>query len=404
MKMKRRKSRGLHALRWLVSSVLLVSVWPPADGAPSLNPQSFRESSRILVGKLPIMVTPRREYLIKAATSGLLELYVPPRPGNFRAGDRLGGIDVERMKLDRDLMELSESLLREKEIPQWYLQRKNQIDQLKKQLTTLEGERELAENMLADPVKYKDLFKGMRPGREAGGQSVEEYLEGLKEHQGQLREMLAFMESDRKEELEIGELTKQFELKKMQFALREKEAYLTVPFDGMVSFLFPYVAEERNYVVMGAELARIRDLKQIFGQVPILDSRWRLLEKSRLELEVQVANGVAVAKYDKSLKKETAGSETLVYSFLFDEAVNDVLASQMTGTVEGKLFYDLRGKARLVPKFLLVSLGSDVFRKEGWEGLVERFLPGHEVLYVGLQSVALAKTEASPATDTKEGK
>ena len=134
-----------------------------------LNLKGFRESSRILVGKLPIRVAPRREYLIKAGASGLIELYVPPKPGNFKAGDRLGGIDVQRLELDEELMTLSESLLKEKEIPQWHLQRKAQVDQLTTQLTALEGERELAENMLADPQKYKDLFKGMRKGREMGG-------------------------------------------------------------------------------------------------------------------------------------------------------------------------------------------------------------------------------------------
>ena len=86
-----------------------------------LNLKGFRESSRILVGKLPIRVAPRREYLIKAGASGLIELYVPPKPGNFKAGDRLGGIDVQRLELDEELMTLSESLLKEKEIPQWKL-------------------------------------------------------------------------------------------------------------------------------------------------------------------------------------------------------------------------------------------------------------------------------------------
>ena len=381
--------------------ILIVSLFclPGRKGAQAepgrLDLSGFRESSRILVGKLPIMVTPRREYVIKAGASGLIELYVPPKPGNFKAGDRLGGIDVQRIELDKELMNLSESLLKEKEIPQWHLQRKAQVDQLTTQLTTLEGERELAENMLADPKKYEDLFKGMRKGREMGGRSIEEYLEELKSHQKQLKEILAFIESDRKEELELGELVKKFELRKMQFALRQKEAYLTVPFDGRVSFVFPYVSGEKNYVVLGTELALIRDLNEISGQVPILDSRWRLLEKSRLELEVTVANGVALAKYAKSFKKDLSGSENLVYSFLFDRSDNQGLMNHMAGTVEGKLFYNFGRKARLVPKFLLVSLDPEVFRKEGWKGLVKRFVPDYELLRVGLQSVALVKARGS---------
>jgi hypothetical protein len=356
-----------------------------------LDLRGFRENSRILVGKLPIMVTPRREYLIKAGASGLIELYVSPKPGNFKAGERLGGIDVQRLELDEELMSLSESLLKEKEIPQWHLQRKAQVDQLTTQLTVLEGERALAENMLADPQKYKDLFKGMRKEREMGGRSIEGYLEELKSHQKQLKEILAFIESDRKEELELGELVKKFELRKMQFVLRQKEAYLTVPFDGRVSFVFPYVNGEKNYVVMGTELALVRDLKEIFGQVPILDSRWRLLEKSKLELEVAVPQGVALARYASSFKKDLSGSENLIYSFIFDPSDNQSLMNQISGKVEGKLFYNFGRQARLVPKFLLVSLNPEVFRKEGWRGLVDRLVPDYELLHVGLQSVALVK-------------
>ena len=361
----------------------------------SLDLRGFRESSRILIGKLPITVTPRREYVIKAGTSGLIELYVPPKPGNFKAGDRLGGIDVQRVELDEELMALSESLLKEKEIPQWHLQRKAQVDQLTTQLTTLEGERKLAANMLADPKKYEDLFKGVRKGKEMGGRSIEEYIEELNEHHKQLKEILAFIESDRKEELEIGELVKKFELRKMQFELRRKEAYLTVPFDGRVSFLFPYVNGEKNYIVMGTELALVRDLKEIYGQVPIVDSRWRLLDKSKLELEVAIAAGVARAKYAKSFKKDLSGGETLIYSFLFDGADRQGLMNQISGTIEGKLFYNFGRQARLVPKFLLVSLNPEVFRKKGWSGLVENLVPDYELLHVGLQSVALIKAAGS---------
>jgi hypothetical protein len=358
------------------------------------DPARFRENSRILIGKLPIRVMPRREYAIKAGSSGLIELYVPPKSGNFKAGDRLGGIDVERIVLDKELMELSESLLKEKEIPQWHLQRKTQIDQLKTQLSTIEGERELAERMLADPGKYKDLFKGMKGSKETDGKSMQTYLSGLKDHQAKIMEILSFIQSDRKEELELGELFKKFESKKMQFDLREKEAYLTIPFDGHVQFLFPYVAGEKNYVSLGTELALVRDLSEVYGHVPIVDSRWRLLGKSKIELEVAVSTGVARAKYAKSLKKEISGSEQLIYTFLFDPSDNQVLMNQMSGTVEGKLFQDLGRKARLVPKFLLVSLNPETFREAGWKGLVENLVPGYELLQVGLQSIALAKTEA----------
>ena len=356
------------------------------------DPSRFKESSLILIGKLPIRVTPRREYLIKAASSGQIELYVPPKPGNFKAGDRLGGIDVERLKLDEELMELGESLLREKEIPQWYLQRKNQIDQLKTQLAGIRRERELAKQMLADPEKYSDLFKVMKAARDREGESMEAYLSDLQEHQEQLVGILDFIQSSRKEELEIGELNKKFELKKLQFDIRRKDAFLTVPFDGRVTFIFPYVTGEKNYVALGTDLALVRDSKEVYGQVPILDSKWRLLDQKSLELEVSVAGGVATGHYSKSLRKELSGSEALIYSFLFDSSDNALLMNQMSGKVEGKVFLGFDRPVRLVPKFLLVALSPGAFREGGWKGLLQSVAPDYELLQVGLQSVALVES------------
>ena len=383
--------RGI-ALLFLVP-VFLIGQDKKQSTVPRLDPSRFPERSRILIGKLPIMVTPRREYVLKAGTSGLIELYVPAKPGNFKAGDRLGGIDVARLKIDEELMELSESLLKEKEIPQWRLQRKTQIDQLMNQLNTIEGERKLAEQMIANPEKYKELFKGTGEGRELRGRSLKDFLSGLKSHQEEVEEVLAFLESDRKEALELGELRKKFELKKMQFELRQQEAYLSVPFDGQVQFLFPYVLGEKNYVALGSELALVRDIEEIQGQVPIIDTRWRLLRKDKIELEVAVANGVALAKYARSLKKDVSGSERLIYSFLFDPSDTPSLMNHMAGTVEGKLFYNFGRKAHLAPKFLLVSLAPESFRAGGWTGLVKDLLPGYELVHVGLNAIALAPVE-----------
>ena len=58
--------------------------------------------------------------------------------------------------------------------------------------------------------------------------------------------MLSYADSVRKEELELGEIKKKFELRKMQFEMRMQEAYLTVPFDGEIEFLFPYVEGEKK--------------------------------------------------------------------------------------------------------------------------------------------------------------
>ena len=77
--------------------------------------------------------------------------------------------------------------------------------------------------------------------------------------------MLSYVESVRKEELELGEIKKKFELRKMQFEMRMQEAYLTVPFDGEIEFLFP--RRGKNYIQAGMDVALVRDLRELHGQV-----------------------------------------------------------------------------------------------------------------------------------------
>ena len=358
----------------------------------TLNPSGFRETTRVLVGKTSIKVTPLREYTLKAGSTGLIELYVPAKPDSYKLGDRLGGVDTTRLQLDQELMDLSESMLKEKEIPQWHLQRKSQIDQLDNQLSKIEGERSLTQQMLKNPEKYKELFQSSSQGDGNHSEDLARYLNELSLHEVQIKDMLGFLKSDRKEELELGELKKKFELRKLQFEMRLQQAYLTVPFDSEVEFLFPYVKGEKNYIQAGMEVALLRDLRELHGQVPILDPDWRLLKKGKLELEIKSSTGLAIGKYLKSVSKEISGGEELIYSFKFDPKDNFSLRNQLGGKTEGKLYYQLTRPARMVPKFLLVSLAPETFRVGGWPGLVKQLCPEYELLHVGLYSIAIAQS------------
>ena len=121
------------------------------------------------------------------------------------------------------------------------------------------------------------------------GENLLLYILKREKDEMRLTEILSFMNSDRKETLELGELRKKFEVRKLQFEMRMKEAYLTMPFAGQVEFLFPYVEGERNFIQRGMEVALVRDLQKIHGQAFMADSRLRLLDKNRVELQVETA-------------------------------------------------------------------------------------------------------------------
>ena len=95
-------------------------------------------------------------------------------------------------------MDLSESLMKEKDIPQWHLQRRSRIEQLENQLTKIEGERSLTRQMLDNPEKYEKIFQGLGTEDKNQKMELESYLESLFIHEKQIQEILSYANSERK--------------------------------------------------------------------------------------------------------------------------------------------------------------------------------------------------------------
>ena len=401
MKIKLLRNEISTILRILFLFVIQVNLLNLGDiyAHKKFNPSAFKMENKVLVGEVRFKIIPLREYILKAGVSGLIELEVPYQDAFYEMGKRLGGIDIKRLELDQELMDLSESLMKEKDIPQWHLQRRSRIEQLENQLTKIEGERSLTRQMLDNPEKYEKIFKGLGAVDNNQKMELESYLESLFIHEKQIKEILSYANSERKKELELGQIIKKFELRKMQFDQRIYQSYLTLPFSGEVEFLFPYLEGEENYIQAGMDVAVVRDMRELHGHVPILDPEWRLFDENLLELVVKTRKGRVVGKYSRSFSQNISSKDELIYSFTFDSSDNMSLRAQMGGTTEGFLYHKLSRPAHMVPKFLLVSLDPDTFRNESWKGLVKKICSDYEILEVGLYSIALAKIDEGFSED-----
>ena len=401
MKIKLLRNEISTILRILFLFVIQVNLLNLGDiyAHKKFNPSAFKMENKVLVGEVRFKIIPLREDILKAGFSGLIELEVPYQDAFYEMGKRLGGIDIKRLALDQELMDLSESLMKEKDIPQWHLQRRSRIEQLENQLTKIEGERSLTRQMLDNPEKYEKIFKGLGAVDNNQKMELESYLESLFIHEKQIKEILSYANSERKKELELGQIIKKFELRKMQFDQRIYQSYLTLPFSGEVEFLFPYLEGEENYIQAGMDVAVVRDMRELHGHVPILDPEWRLFDENLLELVVKTRKGRVVGKYSRSFSQNISSKDELIYSFTFDSSDNMSLRAQMGGTTEGFLYHKLSRPAHMVPKFLLVSLDPDTFRNESWKGLVKKICSDYEILEVGLYSIALAKIDEGFSED-----
>ena len=110
-----------------------------------------------------------------------------------------------------------------------------------------------------------------------------------------------------------------------------------------------------------------------------------------MELELKAPRGKVIGKYLKSSSKEVSGGEELIYSFKFDPEDKLALMNQLDGRTDGMLYLKLSRSARMVPKFLLVSLNPERFRLGGWAGLVSSVCSEYVLIEVGLYSIAIGK-------------
>ncbi len=348
----------------------------------------FKESHRILVGEVLVKVFPRREYLIKAGASGELKLNYQQGKIKVEAGDELGGIDIETHQLQQDLLNIEESLHKEKKLPQAQLQRITEIDKFKERLSKIDSELRLTKKFLDNP----DLFSQVYESDQSDSQLTQKLYSTLQDLNGSkkiIQERISYLENEKFQDLEIQEIEKKLKIKNLQFQARDREVRLTVPFSGELQYLYPYQTGERNFVASGVDIAKVRDINEIYVDAPIYNSKWRLISKDKLKLVLKSTSGEEVGNYLESREKNISGNAVLVYRFSFPKSKVENLRPMLDGMVDAKLYYSFEKPALLAPKFLLVSLNPVLFRERGWYGLIDELCPDFELIKVGLNQVGI---------------
>ena len=125
----------------------------------SLPMQMFKNADRILMGEIMVKVIPRREYMVKAGATGEIKLNPQFMQGMVEAGQELGGIDMESLLLQKELLEIEESFFRERKLPQSKLQRISEIEKFKEKLLRLQSETKLTQKFIDDPVLLSEVYR-----------------------------------------------------------------------------------------------------------------------------------------------------------------------------------------------------------------------------------------------------
>ena len=349
--------------------------------------------NEILVADIQIRIIPRREFPLKAASSGLLELYVDPITRNYEADTKIGGINTERLELDAAILEIEEALLAQKDIPEWYLSSERHHSQLKKARLELLNEYDFLQSVQKSPDEYASILSDLASSSEELETILSERVSELEEHMDKIDQALTYAGSDQKVELEIGMVEKKHAIKKIQFKERYNSSYLIVPFQGEVQFTYPYIQGEKNYIGSGAEIARVRDFTEIYAQVPMLDSEWRTFDKEDLVIRVKTAQGLKEGYYAYSTTEVVQGREQLIYYFRFAKTDSRSLRSLIGGMVNARLNYKLTPPAHVIPKLALIMKSPAKFEDDGWQGVLKGISDDLKLQFVGLNAVAVQISE-----------
>jgi hypothetical protein len=363
---------------------------------------AYPVASRILIAELPVSLLPRREYTISASESGLIELYVPTFDKHYEAGTHLGGVNIERLEADEALLELEEARFAAKEIPKWHLAQKREYSSLKRQLEDLNTQYALLQEIVSAPESFDGILDDFFGEEDDHAAQVQESIARLEAQLAQMEAVIEYTDSEQPEKLELGAERLQLEMKRKRFDERYREAHLSVPFDGLVQFRFPYVEGELNYVTVGTKIATVRDLNEIYAAMPVLDPAWRTIPVEKIELSVRSSRGRRHGHFVKQLVEPKGGRQEILYLFDFDEKDYPVLSPLVGGEIDGSVYRLLDDACLIVPKFSLVSKSPEIFRAGGWEALIEAFMPGHRLVYVGMNSIAVS-LEATGAAEPQSG-
>ena len=369
--------------------VLILSSSLRVEGQKNPLESMFPNAKRILVGELPVSVVPLREEVVKAGVSGEIVLHNPAGKYAVKAGQDLGGIDLEKFRVQEKLLEIEEALLVELKKPQEALLRASEKTQLEEKLAKLNAEIAILEKFMADPQIYSKLNLGKDELNRTPEESMAVTQAELNKTKEMLSEMLELHRTDRLEKLKVSEIDLKFKSQKLQFEDRKREVFLSAPFAGEVEVLYPYFSDRSNFVSAGTELFRITDKSMVFADLPVLDSDWRLLPKDSIHLEVNSAKGPVRGRYHSRTQVSWQGQSKLCYRFSFKGEDSQALEPMFGGSVPGRLFCELEEERRMVPKFFLITFNPELFREGGWPALIDRMMPGYLLDRVGLNHLAL---------------
>lgn len=375
--------------RWFLP--LAAALLFAADGF-ALTAEDYPIAMEVVLGHVRAEVAARREGVISAPSSGLLELFVEPRSQELDKGVRVAELDREGREIEAQLLATERRLLETRERTDWESQRLDRVQRTESQLSQARSELAFLRRLKENPKQagaFNLVDRASNPEEDDPGALMDSLIKRAKDRIDALEDHLRNLRDPELGKLAWEEQKLRLRQKELALKARRRRSELVMPFTGELTLLVPVSGDERVFPVdAGQDLFRIRDLTEIFAHVPLENTRWRFLERSRLRVIVGQGRNAVPGMYHHDRVRTLNGKDVKVYSFLLPPGSRAARA-YIGGTVTGTLRMVLKAPARLVPKLDIIRAAPDGFRSGGYEGAVAAAFPGYELVVAGEESVAI---------------
>jgi hypothetical protein len=386
--------------RWVaLSAQLMVAMVWHLSAAEKIDPLAFPTARQIHLGSVPVRVLPANFQKVKSPMAGRLFIRAGAGGGRVAEGDIWAEFEPERLRMEREALDLAERLLEEKEKPGFRLEQSEARVQLENRLADMERQQAMLAKILEEP-ELAELYL-QEEGQDGGDTATIEAMGArLAGQVDVMRETLEYVGTPRQADLELKILELRMRQQLMDLERREQESRLRMPFTGEIQWQFAIPenhVETGIQVDAGMEIASLLDYGRLQVRMVMRRVDWRILPVETLHLRFKVSTIARPleARFVKRSTAEVLGREELVYDFQFEAEDVEFARPLVGGTLMAELRADLGREARLVPKMELVLAAPETFREHGWVDAIPKLAPRWRTHTIGQNELALVPTDSS---------
>ncbi|MEG0838042.1 MAG: hypothetical protein RSE01_08760 [Akkermansia sp.] len=184
--------------------------------------------------------------------------------------------------------------------------------------------------------------------------------------------------------------------KRAEFEKKEKANIFTMPFDGRLQYQFTLPEnpdQATQFLESGKELAVACDDSEFYLSIIISDPEIVRIEPQDFVLEMRLGNGELMRgtfSHKRTEKSQSGQGESLAFFFKIEAKNHEKAFSLIGSNLVAKLYYRPPFPVQLMSK---LSLGARPEAKgtSTWQELLDRIMPGHEVVLVGETQIIVRK-------------